>query len=1693
MINFYHGKFRNISRNALITSILIFITTSIWGQVAFPYNIFVETQPGKCYDDCRIIITIRDAAGQEIAINPQTHNAQDLNLYPLYNIQYHYRNVSAGTNTQYDTVNDIQVTAGEYCIGVTAYVPDPNSSGDFIMVDTTLCNISVTADYEHLEASVLSMIARNNYETWDESQREFCGLHPSFQCEDRGRIQLMLTKGKFPYHVTIIDAFMDTVRQATFYQRSQSGEDPVFADYQDYYTFNQMAHGDYRILVSDSCGYSIWLTINIPNIEPNRYIMYARSNIDCIDTLAINFSLYRETNIIHDYDLPYLDSIFVYRFINPGQDTTDWYYPYNNPWDPFWQYYYDTLSNIPNHCPLYEDTVCFQLHDLCRDTIITKRFFHTRSFDLIEQVLPTVVNMDGTPDTCVIRVNSGIATQMYNYYGNPDWCNGCIWENWDDYIPQEVIGRFYSCPISYDVWSMVDTTLISHNESDDFSYLSAPVVFAVDTTIPVRIEITDARGCLLKERDTVFVFDAEPAGDIPYPWSTRSIRDDWGWNACCLDRYILVRESSVDAEAFRKNQTIHLFESPLYNHFNFTAVCQDGEWTLTPEDSSNIYTYAEFFIDEDGWFFMLRDSSCLAPGRYTFERISNCGRDTISYTWEGEYRDSLAFSGPSQYNLHQVCDRLLVTPQYNNLMTYYQWNIYPETDNDEPYLYVDSFFWYTYHVVDGVAGGYNEWPTWGEDIVFTIPGTYVIETYSSTSCSYVSRYDTIEFIPEYIDFDLGFAIICDYLSNTGNVLTHAIRGSEPYTYYLYDQPDLTGSMIGTSTTGYFYDVPMIEGQQLSVMVTDSCYNSFYINLTAASLSQSVLAWEFGNNSGQGHCEGDSVHITALPFSFQANYQWTGPNGFSSNTRANDFVLPYDGVSGWYVLEILNTGCSTTVKDSVYVEVIRAPRVTISGDSVVCPGGGVTLGFHVEGNGPVTFNIGHSGAPASGIDTFTANPNSTYYQYYPIASENRFWAYNMTDNTCVYNYLIDTTVVSVQNVFNGSQPTIITTDGTACYGNAATLRATSTISTPYFVNWFDTPQQDHLLKSDSIYTPGMQSLCQIQHLYGDSALYVTVSNNDYCAGIYGTIYHTVNMQNGTTQMIVGESARLYDSGGESQHYGNNENYTHTFNCPGTNQIEVVVNNADIALGDTLYVYSGNSAVPANLVGIITANINFNHLNLNSSAVTFRFNSNGTNNRDGWSIDIRTPLAMTEVYGHLSPTNFDTLIANLCPSPTPYHVNGFPDFDISQPVEYLIDTTLISGGTCETVFHLHLIVHATNHTDIHDTLMPCQLPIVWNGVTFTTFGTQDAVLTNAAGCDSIVTMTVHWAPPADSTVVYDTIVENNLPYHINGLTFNGSGTQIATLTTQDGCDSIVTVHLFVHANVTSEADSVICDDALPLVWNGVTFTRTDTQSVVLTAHTGADSTLTMYLTVHPTSKTTFVDTTCQRSEYSGYGFTLSASETSISGIQVLTRHLNNHFGCDSLVELTLLVTPVITPDFYAEPDKALLSEAPYIQFINNTDITDIELMSHYWAWDFADGTTDTTLDVNNQHLYTQWGDFEVTLTLVVNDCPSEFSIPVIIEADLKFPNVITPNGDGINDVFAIEGLNIERKNRIVITDRWGKIMLSQDNYQTYFKDGTIYNPESGFGSADLSDGVYYYTFYYEGAVRTLQFNGSITVIH
>lgn len=69
--------------------------------------------------------------------------------------------------------------------------------------------------------------------------------------------------------------------------------------------------------------------------------------------------------------------------------------------------------------------------------------------------------------------------------------------------------------------------------------------------------------------------------------------------------------------------------------------------------------------------------------------------------------------------------------------------------------------------------------------------------------------------------------------------------------------------------------------------------------------------------------------------------------------------------------------------------------------------------------------------------------------------------------------------------------------------------------------------------------------------------------------------------------------------------------------------------------------------------------------------------------------------------------------------------------------------------------------------------------------------------------------------------------------------------------------------------------------------------------------------------------------------------------------------------------------------------------------------------------------------------------------------------LLPGALKVPNLFTPNGDGINDVFEIRGLDQYQSNDLSIVNRWGNEVYHSTHYQnTWTGDG-------------LNEGTYYYT--------------------
>ena len=215
-----------------------------------------------------------------------------------------------------------------------------------------------------------------------------------------------------------------------------------------------------------------------------------------------------------------------------------------------------------------------------------------------------------------------------------------------------------------------------------------------------------------------------------------------------------------------------------------------------------------------------------------------------------------------------------------------------------------------------------------------------------------------------------------------------------------------------------------------------------------------------------------------------------------------------------------------------------------------------------------------------------------------------------------------------------------------------------------------------------------------------------------------------------------------------------------------------------------------------------------------------------------------------------------------------------------------------------------------------------------------------------------------------------------------------------------------------------------------------------------------------------------------------------------------------GCmDSITKynyLTINYQPLA--EFDALPEVSLWSETNGSIFFQVQGDT-LEFgndMGFYW--DFGDGSIDSS-SYALEHSYSSWGDYDVTLHMFTPEgCNSSITHTVTLEADLIFPNVITPNGDGVNDVFAIGNLNTSmndydpdryRNNELTIYDRWGKQVYHALNYDT-FKDMTgergngIIVGEQVFDASKVTDGTYYFTFYYKGKFKTVNYHGTLQII-
>ncbi len=130
-------------------------------------------------------------------------------------------------------------------------------------------------------------------------------------------------------------------------------------------------------------------------------------------------------------------------------------------------------------------------------------------------------------------------------------------------------------------------------------------------------------------------------------------------------------------------------------------------------------------------------------------------------------------------------------------------------------------------------------------------------------------------------------------------------------------------------------------------------------------------------------------------------------------------------------------------------------------------------------------------------------------------------------------------------------------------------------------------------------------------------------------------------------------------------------------------------------------------------------------------------------------------------------------------------------------------------CEQVYILHLTVHPS-YSGIEQTEHICPSgSFVWNGAEYTDEGDYTLSLSSANGCDSLVTLHLRHYPSYERQLTDTLLTGQTLLFE--GTELASAGTYSVTLPSVDGCDSVITLMLEENAvQVLSAACNDLCSD-------------------------------------------------------------------------------------------------------------------------------------------------------------------------------------------------------------------------------------------------------------------------------------------
>ncbi len=195
-----------------------------------------------------------------------------------------------------------------------------------------------------------------------------------------------------------------------------------------------------------------------------------------------------------------------------------------------------------------------------------------------------------------------------------------------------------------------------------------------------------------------------------------------------------------------------------------------------------------------------------------------------------------------------------------------------------------------------------------------------------------------------------------------------------------------------------------------------------------------------------------------------------------------------------------------------------------------------------------------------------------------------------------------------------------------------------------------------------------------------------------------------------------------------------------------------------------------------------------------------------------------------------------------------------------------------------------------------------------------------------------------------------------------------------------------------------------------------------------------------------------------------------------------------GCEitTVLDSVTVFDDGLDADFTATP--MLVDQNDPVVFADQSTFIGSPIVS--WTWDLNNDTTYTLNNNSDQTTsFALSGPYTITLTVVDQQgCEDSYALVINVkDPDLIIPNVITPNGDGVNDELVLSE-QFFKTYQIQIFNRWGHMVyMLEDQTGIALWDGDTSD------GVPCTDGVYFYRLIGEMLGGTaVDRNGFVTVI-